>query len=102
MFVLKCAFGGANESFVLCGSEDASVSIWSKDKGEIVAKIGTGSAGGHTQVVNAVTWSPTDPYLFASASDDQTIRLWGLEGMHPCEVNTDSKDIKKVDLLKFS
>ena len=40
MFVLKCSFGGANEGFVLCGSEDATVSIWNKEKGDIVAKIG--------------------------------------------------------------
>lgn len=46
MFVLRCAFGGANEAFVLCGSEDASITIWSRDKGEVVAKIP--SSQGHT------------------------------------------------------
>jgi WD40 repeat protein len=45
MFVLRCAFGGASESFVLCGSEDATVSIWNKDKGDIIAKIGSNCDG---------------------------------------------------------
>ena len=50
MFVLRCAFGGARESFVLCGSEDATVALWHKDKGDIIAKIGgVGVPGGsHT------------------------------------------------------
>lgn len=47
MFVLRCAFGGANEQFVLCGSEDATAAIWSKDKAEIVAKIGGGLENHH-------------------------------------------------------
>ena len=43
-FVLRCTFGGANDSFVVCGSEDSTVSIWNRDKGEIIAKV----SGSHT------------------------------------------------------
>ena len=95
MFILKCAFGGVNEAFVVCGSEDAALYLWNREKGDLVARI-----EGHTQVINAVHWCPSDPYLFASASDDQTIRLWGLEEMPGAEVNTDSKDIKRIDQAK--
>lgn len=97
MFVLRCAFGGADEAFVLCGSEDATVAIWHREKAELIARVGT---NGHNQAVNCVSWSPCDQYLFASASDDQTVRLWGLEGAPLCEVVADGKDIKRVDLLK--
>ena len=70
---------------VVCGSEDACVYIWNKEKGDLVAKIGGDNAGGvfngHTQVTNCAHWSPTDNFIFATASDDHTIRVWGLEEM---------------------
>jgi WD40 repeat protein len=65
MYIIRCAFGGVNESFVLCGSEDASIYIWNKEKGDLIARL-----DGHTQVINAVHWNPQDPFIFASASDD--------------------------------
>lgn len=97
MYVLRCAFGGGTqESFVLCGSEDASISLWNREKGgEVVAKL-----TGHAQVVNSVSWCPTDPLLFASTSDDMTIRLWGVESVSGCEITEDSKDLKRIDIVK--
>jgi WD40 repeat protein len=39
MFIIRCAFGGYNEAFVACGSEDSIIYLWSKEKGDLIAKI---------------------------------------------------------------
>lgn len=94
IYLIKCDFGGVNESFVVAGSEDAFIYLWNKEKGDHIAKIG--GEKGHTQVVNQISWNPTDSFLFASASDDQTIRIWGKEDMPMADVQIDRKEIKKV------
>ena len=96
MHIVRPCFGGLNESLVLCGSEDACIYIWNKEKGDLLAKL----EGAHTQLVNCVGWCPNDPFIFASASDDQTVRIWGLEEMEPAEVET--KESKKIDQLLHS
>jgi WD40 repeat protein len=70
-FVIRSCFGGVHECFVLSGSEDAYIYIWKRRTGQLFARL-----SGHTGTVNAVSWSPTEPALFASASDDGTVRLW--------------------------
>eukprot|EP00871_Galdieria_phlegrea_P002778 jgi/Galph1/3500/GphlegSOOS_G2179.1 len=70
-FVIRSAFGGQNEVFVISGSEDSSVYMWLRESGELIYRL-----DGHVATVSCVDWSPTDPFLFASASDDHTIRLW--------------------------
>jgi WD40 repeat protein len=67
-----------------------------------VAKIGQGGKSGHTQGINSVSWSPSDPFIFATASDDQSVRIWGTENMQPVDVIADSPQIKRVDLQKIN
>ncbi len=67
-YVIRGCFGGHEQMFVLCGSEDKLVHVWDRETGKLLLRL-----EGHTQTVNSVAWSPVDPQLFASGSDDGTV-----------------------------
>jgi len=54
------------------GSEDSQIYIWCRNTGALLKVL-----SGHSRSVNSVSWSPKDPYMLASASDDDTIWIWG-------------------------
>lgn len=70
-FVIRSQFGGRQQSFIISGSEDNNVYVWNREKRALLETL-----QGHTGTVNSVAWSPTDAQLFASASDDCTVRIW--------------------------
>ncbi|XP_021713806.1 uncharacterized WD repeat-containing protein C343.04c-like [Chenopodium quinoa] len=74
-FVVRSCFGGLEQSFIASGSEDSQVFIWHRSSGQLVDIL-----PGHSGVVNCVSWNPVDHHMLATASDDRTIRIWGLNG----------------------
>ncbi|KAK9777882.1 hypothetical protein SCAR479_05565 [Seiridium cardinale] len=70
-YMIRSAFGGANESFVVSGSEDGTINIWHKATAMPVERL-----PGHQPRTNSVSWSPTDPCLFASCGDDGKTKIW--------------------------
>ncbi|KAI5838083.1 WD40-repeat-containing domain protein, partial [Morchella snyderi] len=70
-FMIRSCFGGADENFVVSGSEDSMVYIWHKENGTLVETL-----PGHSGIVNCVAWNPANPHMFASAGDDHKVRIW--------------------------
>jgi WD40 repeat protein len=84
-WVIRSAFGGANESFVISGSEGdypcspslllltalaGNLFIFHKENGSLVEKLDA-----HNGCCSAVSWNPADPCMFATGGDDKTIRM---------------------------
>ena len=70
--VIRSSFGGIDGNFVASGSEDGKVYIWHRETC-VLMEVLTGHGEGS---VNAVVWNPTNERMFASCSDDHSIRIW--------------------------
>lgn len=68
---LRPSFGGRDGAFVCQGSEKGFVLLWHWPSQKSLDHL-----TGHRQAVNTVTWSPVDPHMLVSASDDTTLRVW--------------------------
>ncbi|KAF9418674.1 hypothetical protein BGZ94_009615, partial [Podila epigama] len=74
LYIIRSCFGGWDDRFVVSGSEDSTIYIWHRDNGNLIQTL-----VGHLRPVTSVAWNPVHPTMFASASDDTTIRIWGTE-----------------------
>ncbi|GJJ12550.1 hypothetical protein Clacol_006793 [Clathrus columnatus] len=76
--VIRSCFGGVDEHFIASGSENGKVYIWQRETGQLLEVLPGHGPGS----VNCVAWNPKDPCMFASCSDDHTIRIWETVSEH--------------------
>jgi len=78
-YVIRSCFGGVGDAFIGSGSEDNCLHVWHRESGRLLE-----SLAGHTGMVNSVAWNPANPHVLATASDDQTIRVWLASALGEC------------------
>ncbi|CAJ2508202.1 Uu.00g093880.m01.CDS01 [Anthostomella pinea] len=82
-FMIRSAFGGADESFIISGSEDGYINIWHKVTAQPVERL-----VGHSPRCNSTSWCPTNPCLFASCGDDGKVKIWSNEDWRRAHMET--------------
>jgi WD40 repeat protein len=70
-YQISASFGGPDEDYVVCGSEDGQVFLWQRHTGELVLKLVA-----HKPICNAIAWNPSDPCMFATCGDDGLVKIW--------------------------
>ncbi|GAA6062457.1 hypothetical protein JCM10212_005360 [Sporobolomyces blumeae] len=87
-YVLRSCFGGALENFVLSGTADGNIVVYHRDTGRLVHTL----TGHGATTVNAVAWNPTHRAMWASCSDDRTVRIWEMSPDKERELSSKRKN----------
>lgn len=84
--------------------EEAAIFIWKRDTGEQLCRIPGSGLFGHTNIIGQVDGSLTEPYMFISCSDDETLKIWGvkdkikIEVVHQSLQNSSKDGVIKIDV----
>jgi WD40 repeat protein len=94
-YVIECCFGGINDEYIICGSEDCLIYIWERSNSIPVHVV-----KGHTGCINScrLIYNDSTPYM-VSVSDDFTIRLWHDSST---EVVYEDSTVRRNDRNNFS
>ncbi|KAK5071171.1 hypothetical protein LTR64_007675 [Lithohypha guttulata] len=75
--IIRNAFGGAAENFVVSGSKDGAIYIWHKENLALIETLrGHGKGSKSELCVTSISWNPRDAGMFASGGDDRKVRIW--------------------------
>lgn len=77
------ATGDNTGSIYIWNAADANGSNWSID---------SSAYSGHTQSIEDIQWSPTEPTVFISASADKTVRVWDIRGKKGPQITFQAHD----------
>ncbi|KAF8350519.1 WD40 repeat-like protein [Amanita rubescens] len=89
--VIRSCFGGVDGCFIVSGN--GKVYVWHRDTGALLEALPGHGEGS----VNSVAWNPRHERMFASCSDDNTIRIW--EPMVPESSSDDVVDGAQSSLV---
>ena len=62
---------------MIATGDNRSIGIWNAQTGELLRKLEEYDISREVSNVRAVAWAP-DGLLLAAASDDGTVRIWGM------------------------
>ena len=91
-FMNYCTFGGADDMYIVSGSEDNRVYLWNVKKESPICVL-----DGHTRSVTCVDWNPSVTGMIVSASDDGTLRVWGPSKATNNNNNNNNKTYRMVN-----
>ncbi len=89
VFSIKYALDG---QYLISGGRDALLKTWQLDKNTE----GVSETSAHLYTINAIAFHPQNPYIFATASRDKTIKIWQLI----TSTENNKIEIEDVKLLK--
>ena len=72
---VRCVSISLDQARIASGSRDETIRLWDVQTGECCCVI-----GGHDSDINSVSFSPANPRLLISATDDDVIRQWDING----------------------